>query len=212
MLLANCGYKNARTATHWDRPFLHEAFHVYHHRELVIMLNKNTLEPGAITTSKERIPEGNKDEWRSLRSAHGRSCADHPSAARPRFRWLPRTCATKQPSVGTPPHPRLAREFVRGAVSVDFNLAACRLADRRMCSSEAAFPGEQLIQLAGSSPLWGSGCAPKDCCGFLGTRDTGDTWNVQRVLRVLRAQSRTGWHWVHGPIGASSCLHPLGGG
>ena len=28
---------------------------------------------------------------------------DHPSAARPRFRWLACTCATKQPSIGTPP-------------------------------------------------------------------------------------------------------------
>ena len=51
------------------------------------------------------------------------------------------------------------------------------------------------MQLAGSSPLWGSGCAPKSCCGFLGPRDTVDVWNVQRVLR---AQSRTSWHWLHG--------------
>ena len=78
------------------------------------------------------------------------------------------------------------------------------LADRRMSSTEAAFPGEQLMQLAGFSPLWGSGCAPKDCCGFPGLRNTGDIWNLQQHQCH---ESRTGWHWLHGPIGASSCLH-----
>ena len=93
---------DARSGGHWDRTFLHEAFHVYHHRELVIMFNKNTFERGAITSRMECIPKGQKDEYGSLRSAHGRSSAN-PSAARPRSRWSPRTCATKQPSVGTPP-------------------------------------------------------------------------------------------------------------
>ena len=36
------------------------------------------------------------------------------------------------------------------------------------------------MQLAGPSPLCPFGCAPKDCCGFLGFRDTGDIWNVQQ--------------------------------
>ena len=49
-----------------------------------------------------------------------------------------------------------------------------------MSSTEAAFSGEQLVQLAGPSPLWRFGCAPKDCCGFLGLSDTGDIWNVQQ--------------------------------
>ena len=36
------------------------------------------------------------------------------------------------------------------------------------------------MQLGGSSPLWGCGCAPKDCCGFLSLRDTVHIWNVQQ--------------------------------
>ena len=49
------------------------------------MFNKNTFEPGAITTSLERIPESKKDEWGSLRSAHGRSSADHPKRSKATF-------------------------------------------------------------------------------------------------------------------------------
>ena len=43
--------------------FFCEAFCVYHHRGLVIMFNKNTCEPGAITTSMEGMPTSKKDEW-----------------------------------------------------------------------------------------------------------------------------------------------------
>ena len=53
-------------------------------------------------------------------------------------------------------HPPLAWEFVRGA--------------------ERLQPGCSLQ----NSSLWGSGCTPKDSCGFLGLRDASDTWNVQQ--------------------------------
>ena len=91
---------------HWDQPFLHEAFHTHHQGDLVIRFNKDThtFQQRANTTSTVRMP---REQVRQVEhhcvSAHDRSSADHTNTARPRFRWSPRTCATKQSSVGTPP-------------------------------------------------------------------------------------------------------------
>ena len=101
----------------------------------------------------------------------------------------------QQSSQASGHQPRLAREFKRSAARGDFKLAAYRLADRRMSSAEAALSGEQLMQLAGSSPLWGLAALPRAAVASLPPRDTVDVWNVQRVLR---AQSRTSCHWLHG--------------
>ena len=56
-----------------------------------------------------------------------------------------------------------------------FNTAAYRLADGRMSFIEEAFSKEQLLL-----PLWGSGCAPEDCCGFIRLGGAGDLWTVEK--------------------------------
>ena len=90
---------------HWDRAFLHEAFHVCQRSGLFMMLNKNSFEPGTITASMARIPESKEDVWcgRSSISAHAQSPADFPSMARLRSWWAPLTCAMLRPSDETLP-------------------------------------------------------------------------------------------------------------
>ena len=48
-------------ADHWDQPFLHESFHVYHQGDLVNVDNKNTFETMRHHASMERT-KSKKDE------------------------------------------------------------------------------------------------------------------------------------------------------
>ena len=81
-----------------DQSFLHDAFRVYHRSGLVIMFN-NTFDPGAITTSMERVHESERDKWGIVALAS--SFADFRSTAKPFSLWFPRTCATLRASDGT---------------------------------------------------------------------------------------------------------------
>ena len=151
-------HDDARTAGQWDRPFLHEVFHVY-----------TTVSCSSCSTRTRLSQAPSRPVWSvspKARWTSGDLCIQHKVG-------LPQTTqahqghvfggflALVQQSSQAPGHrPRLAREFVRSAVRGDSTLVNYRLADCRVSSTEAPFQGQQLMQLAGSS-LWGSGCAPR---------------------------------------------------